>query len=457
MDQFFTRLDGFRHIPKEFEVRSTHGGVLTLFAWGFMIFLFACELLTFMSPGIKTLVTMDDNASETIEVYFDITMYDLPCRFVSVDLVDDFGEETHNVTTNIVKLNKHWFHGDLMDGDVHLDDEAMKEMEADMPEEIDRFHEVDSEGHHALQVSGEDADFEKMLNNHQLTFLNFYAPWCHWCKRLAPQWEKAAEEFDKIDFAHRQLDVKFGSIDCEKYSKKCAKYRVRAFPSLLMFKGKEAIYPFYEGERSMEAMKQFFVNAVHDYEDHMPSMIKNEACQVIGWLEVARVPGNFHIEAHSDSHDMSPALANLSHKVNHLSFGTAVPAKLKKLLTYSNHQFLTAPLDDREFIVSESGSAPTVFMKVVTIFLEDYPNYPFYEMTSQSRVTNYEKNIIPEARFVFDFSPLSVTISKDDMKWYQFLTSLLALIGGTFTVIQLFNSFVGSVSIAVKKKLGKKS
>jgi len=201
-------------------------------------------------------------------------------------------------------------------------------------------------------------------------------------------------------------------------------------------------------------MKEYFVNAVHEYEDHMPSMIKNEACQIIGWLEVARVPGNFHIEAHSDNHDMSPVLANLSHKVNHLSFGTAVPSKVKRRLA-SDHQFLTAPLDNREFVVSESGSAPTVFMKVVTVFLDDYPNYPFYEMTSQSRITNYEENLIPEARFVFDFSPLSVMISKDNIKWYQFLTSLLALIGGTFTVVQLFNSFVGNISHAVKRKLGK--
>jgi hypothetical protein len=34
-----------------------------------------------------------------------------------------------------------------------------------------------------------------------------------------------------------------------------------------------------------------------------------------------RVPGNFHIEARSKHHNINPVMANLSHVVNHLSFG----------------------------------------------------------------------------------------------------------------------------------------
>jgi thiol-disulfide isomerase/thioredoxin len=26
----------------------------------------------------------------------------------------------------------------------------------------------------------------------QVMLVNFYAPWCHWCQRLEPVWEKSA-------------------------------------------------------------------------------------------------------------------------------------------------------------------------------------------------------------------------------------------------------------------------
>merc|ERR1719329_1458558 len=40
-----------------------------------------------------------------------------------------------------------------------------------------------------------------------------------------------------------------------------------------------------------------------------------------GFLLVNRVPGNFHIESRSKNHNLNPVMANLSHIVNHLSFG----------------------------------------------------------------------------------------------------------------------------------------
>lgn len=444
-----SRWDAFRYVPEEFAVRTSRGGFMTIFTWCFMIFLLLCELHDYMVPTLKTVVAMDDNAEDTIEVYFDILMLELPCRFASVDLVDEFGEETTNVTTNIVKINKHWNHGELIEGDLHDDDEAMAELEKDSPEKVDRFAEVDAEGHHALLIPGDIDTFDETLKKHHLTFINFFSPWCHWCRRLEPIWEEAAKEFDSMKFSHTELDVKFASIDCEASSDLCAKYRVRAFPSLLMFKGIEPIFPFYDGERTREALDSYFAEAVYNYEDHMPNIHKNEACQIVGWLTLARVPGNFHIEAFSKSHDLSPTMANLSHTVNHLSFGLSIPPSIKKVLE-KDHKFLTSPLDERSFIVKESNIGPQHFLKVVTVFLEGYPTFPFYEMTSQNRMTKYDETVVPEARFVFDFSPLSVTIKKENVRLYQFLTSILALIGGTFTVLQVLDGVLGTVAKKMK-------
>ncbi len=52
--------------------------------------------------------------------------------------------------------------------------------------------------------------------------------------------------------------------------------------------------------------------------------------KVSGFVLVNRVPGNFHIEARSAHHEINAALANVSHVVNHLSFGAPVPPKLAR-------------------------------------------------------------------------------------------------------------------------------
>merc|ERR1712203_828471 len=79
-----------------------------------------------------------------------------------------------------------------------------------------------------------------------------------------------------------------------------------------------------------------------DYETHMPNIFHDQACRIEGYINVARVPGNFHVEARSQTEDLSPAMANLSHIVHHLQFGnTLVPALEKKLPT--RQQFMIHP------------------------------------------------------------------------------------------------------------------
>ena len=51
----------------------------------------------------------------------------------------------------------------------------MSALEKDLPEKVDRFAEVDSEGHHALLIPGDDT-FDKTLKKHHLTFINFFSP-----------------------------------------------------------------------------------------------------------------------------------------------------------------------------------------------------------------------------------------------------------------------------------------
>jgi len=58
---------------------------------------------------------------------------------------------------------------------------------------------------------------------------------------------------------------------------------------------------------------------------------------------------------------------------------------------------------------------------------------------------HYSEDDIPEAKFNYDISPMSVVISSKNRRWYDFLTSLMAIIGGTFTVLGLIDGAVHKI------------
>ena len=54
--------------------------------------------------------------------------------------------------------------------------------------------------------------------------------------------------------------------------------------------------------------------------------------------------------------------------------------------------------------------------------------------------SQYNEEDVPEARFSYDLSPMAVLVKKKGKHWYEFVTSMCALIGGTFTVLGLLSN-----------------
>ena len=53
-------------------------------------------------------------------------------------------------------------------------------------------------------------------------------------------------------------------------------------------------------------------------------------CIVSGSIEVQKVPGSLHIMAYSKHHDIPAELIDLSHRVNHFSFGEVAAALVRR-------------------------------------------------------------------------------------------------------------------------------
>lgn len=84
--------------------------------------------------------------------------------------------------------------------------------------------------------------FQKLVTNTQDPwFVKFYAPWCHHCQALAPSWLEMAKEL--------QGKLNVGEVNCDVEGRLCKEVRVKAYPTLLFFRGGERVE--YDGLRGL--------------------------------------------------------------------------------------------------------------------------------------------------------------------------------------------------------------
>ncbi|VAI33009.1 unnamed protein product [Triticum turgidum subsp. durum] len=90
---------------------------------------------------------------------------------------------------------------------------------------------------------------ELVVKSKDLWIVEFFAPWCGHCKKLAPEWKRAAKNL--------KGQVKLGHVDCDSDKSLMSKYKVEGFPTILVFGAdKESPFP-YQGARAASAIESF--------------------------------------------------------------------------------------------------------------------------------------------------------------------------------------------------------
>ncbi|KAA3464455.1 endoplasmic reticulum-Golgi intermediate compartment protein 3-like isoform X5 [Gossypium australe] len=357
-------------------------------------------------------MSVDLKRGETLPIHINMTFPSLPCDVASVDAIDLSGKHEVDLDTNIWKLRLN-SHGHII-GTEYL---------SDLVEKQHTTH------NHGLLVKGGKFDF-----------ISYMYGWHGMLKRscLAPSTKDATLKFKFMDI---ELSLLYDKEHHDGSAKKPHKFSF---------------------DKDAENMINKVKKALED----------GEGCRVYGVLDVQRVAGNFHISVHALNIYVAQMIfggathVNVSHMIHDLSFGPKYPG-------------LHNPLDDTVRILHDTSgtfkyyikdtalhvlipiftlllrhsvnvaSHPNVLLRCLQIVPTEY-RYISKEVlpTNQFSVSEYFSPMNefdrtwPAVYFLYDLSPITVTIKEKRRSFLHFITRLSAVLGGTFALTGMLDRWM---------------
>jgi thioredoxin 1 len=79
---------------------------------------------------------------------------------------------------------------------------------------------------HVVELT--EGNFDKVVNNGKVTFVDFWAVWCGPCKTMEPVVERLASKFAG--------SVNFGKLNVDEHSAIATRYEVQSIPTFMVFR-----------------------------------------------------------------------------------------------------------------------------------------------------------------------------------------------------------------------------
>ncbi|KAL6515601.1 Thioredoxin-like domain [Orobanche hederae] len=101
----------------------------------------------------------------------------------------------------------------------------------------------------------DDSNFDAAISYFDYVFVDFYAPWCGHCKRLAPEMDKAAPVLAGLN-----QSIVIAKVDADKYRKLASKHDIDGYPTLKTFI--HGVPTEYYGPRKADLLVRFLTKCV---------------------------------------------------------------------------------------------------------------------------------------------------------------------------------------------------
>ncbi|GAA0159270.1 chaperone [Lithospermum erythrorhizon] len=234
--------------------------------------------------------------------------------------------------------------------------------------------EAQTEKEHVLTLGK--SNFSQTIANHDFIVVEFYAPWCGHCQRLAPEYEKAASELSSHD-----PPIVLAKVDVNEEENRdlATEYKIQGFPTLKVLRNGGKIIQDYKGPREADGIISYLkkllgpasaeITSPHDFS----SKFDQKKISIVGIFTA------FSGEEYENFKTVAETLRSdyefyHTQDAKHLPRGEAVSKPTLRLLKPFDELFVDFQDFDVEAIKKfiETSSIP-----LVTIFDQNPENHPY--------------------------------------------------------------------------------
>eukprot|EP00298_Acanthocystis_sp_HF-20_P008720 c17856_g1_i2.p1 GENE.c17856_g1_i2~~c17856_g1_i2.p1 ORF type:complete len:426 (-),score=144.75 c17856_g1_i2:16-1293(-) len=422
--QALRQFDLYQKADEAFRIRTLSGAFVSIMCIVISAILFYSEFISYLQVTRVDTLHVDTGSDYPLSIFIDIVFPGMPCSELHLDVEESTGEQQVDIHKNLAKLPIHETQPATRQQAVlmvrRLEIRLKSVLEKISNEEIGSDDVID-------RVQNVQDKIDSLKEEYSISEEDYKVPenYCGSCYGAG----EPGECCNTCDNVREAYKLKKWVISDENTIEQCAREK----------KDNEVYHMTIEG------------------------------CNIVGHIETSKVSGNFHfapgasskqehldLHGHTHGHHVHEfsladlAKFNVSHQIKALSFGDRFPGMIN-------------PLDKSENILpGTTGSGMyRYFLKIVPTTYITYEGEKL--ITNQYSVTQHFKPAdmrlssfsIPGVFFVYEISPIAVTLRETSPSLPTFLTKICAIIGGVVAVAGLFDAIVYQSSKKIKESLGK--